>query len=467
METNLYNQVVRSELTAKIDDYLSGTPDNGSFSYKYTIPKFRVVLQQIATNIYMTIPKAANRLHLTDAPYDMFCIPYGELTIYRSGGADPIITSKEVAIDIAQAIQAQAGSGNLYDLQLLPYCPARYCINDSGLFNLPVTPNRVSLITDGVSYEEVSAAIWCSESTLEFKVWENNLFLSDLRPKSLKIDNETKVYRLCDPSYNNYFDFSLGKNGGFVSSWNIDCTYKPYSPYVHVAPDFRFMYGSDFNDCRGLVCGGEFSLPQITSAWADYQLQNKNYNEIFKRQIQNIDVNRKYERINDIFSAIAGSVSAGISGGSSGLMAGGIGGGIAGAAIGTGVSAIAGAADIGIKEALYQENKSYITDKYNFELGNIQAIPYGLTKVSAFTANNKIFPFLEIYEASDAEIEALGYQIDFQGMTLMIIGKIRDYIIPGSYIKGRVLRLDSLTTHEDQHMAVAINVELDKGVYFE
>lgn len=227
------------------------------------------------------------------------------------------------------------------------------------------------------------------------------------------------------------------------------------------------MYGSDFNDCRGLVCGGEFSLPQITSAWADYQLQNKNYNEIFKRQIQNIDVNRKYERINDIFSAVAGSVSAGVSGANTGLMASGVGGGIAGAAIGASVSAIAGAADVGIKEALYQENKSYIVDKYNFELGNIQAIPYGLTKVSAFTANNKIFPFLEIYEASDAEIEALGYQIDFQGMTLMIIGKIRDYIIPGSYIKGKVLRLDSLTTHEDQHMAVAINVELDKGVYFE
>jgi hypothetical protein len=415
----------------------------------------------------MSIPKAANRLHLTDAPYDMFCIPYGELTMYRTGGADPIITSKEVAIDIAQAIQAQAGAGNLYDLQLLPFCPARYCINDSGMFNLPVAGNRVSLITDGVSYEEVSAAIWCSESTLEFKIYENNLFLSDMRPKSLKIDNETKLYRLCDPSYNNYFDFSLSKNGGFVNWWNIDCTYKPYSPYIHVAPDFHFMYGSDFNDCRGLVCGGDFSLPQITSAWADYQLQNKNYNEIFKRQIQNIDVTRKYERVSDIVGAIAGAVGAGVSGGNAGAMAGGAVGGAVGAIAGTVISAGAGAADIYIKEKMYEEQKSFLTDKFNFELGNIQAIPYGLTKVSAFTANNKIFPFLEIYEASQQEIDALSLQIDYEGMTLMVIGNIRDYIIPGSYIKGRLIRLDSLNVHEDEHMASAINIELDKGVYFE
>ena len=468
METALYNQNVREELTAEIDDYLSGTPNQTSFEYKYTIPKYRVVLQQIATSIYMSIPKAANRLHLTDAPYDMFCIPYGELTIYRPGGVDPIVTSKEVAVDIAQAIQAQAGSGNLYDLQLLPYCPARYCINDSGLFNLPTASNRFSLITDGVEYEDVSVAIWCSESTLEFKVYESNLFLSDMRPKSLKIDNETKVYRLCDPSYNNYFDFSLSKNGGFVNWWNIDCTYKPYSPYIHIAPDFHFMYGQDFNDCRGLICGGDFSLPQITSAWADYQLQNKNYNEIFKRQIQNIDINRKYQRGAEIASAIAGTLQGGVSGANTGMMASGSPiGGVVGGVIGTALSAGTGIADVIISEKLYEENKSFFQDKFNFELGNIQAIPYGLTKVSAFTANNKIFPFIEIYEASAAEIEALSNQIDYQGMTIMVIGHIEDYMIPGSYIKGRLIRLPSSLAHEDEHMISAINIELDKGVYFE
>ena len=467
LETNLYNQNVRTELTAALD-YLSGTPDNSSYSYKYTIPKFRVVLQQIATSIYTSIPASANRLHLTDAPYDMFCIPYGTLTMYRTGGAPSIVSSKEVAVDIAQAIQAQAGSGNLYDLQLLPYCPARYCINDSGMFNLPSAANRFSVITDGVSYEDVSAMIWCSESTLEFKVWENDLFLSDMRPKSLKIDNETKVYRLCDPSYNNYFDFSLSKNGGFVNWWNIDCTYKPYSPYIHVAPDFHFMYGKDFNDCRGLICGGDFSLPQITSAWADYQLQNKNYNEIFKRQIQNIDVNRKFDRTSEIFSSIAGTVQGTVSGAATGLMSGaGPVAGVVGGVIGGATSAAAGIGDIILSEKRYEESKNFFQDKFNFELGNIQAIPYGLTKVSAFTANNKIFPFLEIYEASEAEIEALSNQIDYEGMTLMVIGHIEDYVIPGSYIKGRLIRLPSSLVHEDEHVISAINIELDKGVYFE
>lgn len=467
METTLTNQTVRTGLTTAISavPYVHGTPDNTTFKYKYTIPKYTVVLTQLEIQLQVTIPNKSNRFHLKDAPYDMFCIPYGELTMYN-GTMTPVVSSKEVAVDIAQAIQTQAGAGNLYDLQLLPFCPARYCINDSGLFNLPPA-GKWSPISNSQTYDVVSAMIWCTESNLEFQIYENDLFLSDMRPKSLKIDNETKLYRLCDPSYNNYFDFSLGKNGGFVNWWNIDCTYKPYSPYIHVAPDFHFMYGQDFNDCRGLVCGGDFSLPQITSAWADYQLQNKNYNEIFKRQIQNIDVTRKYERVSDIAGAIAGAVGAGVSGANTGLMAGGPIGGVVGGVAGTVVSGLMGAADVFHKEKLFEEQKSFLTDKFGYELGNIQAIPYGLTKVSAFTANNKIFPFLEIYEASTQEINALSLQIDYEGMTLMVIGNIRDYIIPGSYIKGRLIRLDSLNVHEDEHMASAINIELDKGVYFE
>ena len=228
------------------------------------------------------------------------------------------------------------------------------------------------------------------------------------------------------------------------------------------------MYGQDFNDARGLVCGGDYSLAQLSSAWANYQLQNKNYNEIFGRQLQNIDVHRKYERASDIVGAVAGAIGAGVSGANAGLMAGGAVGGVVGGVAGTVVSGLAGAADVVHKEKLYQEDRSYKKDLFEFNLGNIQAIPYGLTKVTALNANNKIWPFLEIYSASDEEIAAFQEQITYDGMTLMIIGKIPDYITNAhnadSYIKGRAVRLSDFG--EDDHMATSINDELNKGVYF-
>lgn len=83
---------------------------------------------------------------------------------------------------------------------------------------------------------------------------------------SMKVSNECDKYRLCSPNWSNFFDFSLAKNGGTVMSFNVDCSYKPFSPYIHINPDFKGLYGRDFNDARGLICGGEFSLPQVTSA---------------------------------------------------------------------------------------------------------------------------------------------------------------------------------------------------------
>ena len=78
---------------------------------------------------------------------------------------------------------------------------------------------------------------------------------------------------------------NAAKNGG-VSFFNIDCTYKPYNPYIHVNPNFGRLYGGDFDDSRGLIVGGDFSLPQTTSAWESYQLSNKNFQASFDRQIR-------------------------------------------------------------------------------------------------------------------------------------------------------------------------------------
>ena len=59
------------------------------------------------------------------------------------------------------------------------------------------------------------------------------------------------------------------------------------------------LSAGDFNDQRGLICGGDFSLPNVSDAWADYQMQNKNYQNIFDREVQSMEISNRYQRVSD------------------------------------------------------------------------------------------------------------------------------------------------------------------------
>jgi hypothetical protein len=95
-------------------------------------------------------------------------------------------------------------------------------------------------------------------------------------PLQRKVYGLTKFARICSPNYAGVFQFSPQKNDGFHYI-EINCTYKPFMPYIHLNPDFNGLYGQDFNDNRGLICGGDFSLARLNNAWEEFELQNKNY----------------------------------------------------------------------------------------------------------------------------------------------------------------------------------------------
>ena len=237
-----------------------------------------------------------------------------------------------------------------------------------------------------------------------------------------------------------------------------DWTYKPFNPYIHVNPNFKRMYGQDFNDARGLICAGDFSLPQVTNAWADYQLNNKNYENIFNREIQNLQVQQKVQRIGDIASVVSGAFGGAAAGG---LALGGV-----GAALGGVISAGAGAADAVINEKLRAEAMDYKRDMFGMQMGNIQALPSNITKTTAFTYNNKIFPILEYYTCTDEEKTALANKLKYNGMTVGRIGKISDYLTNANdqYIKGRIIRIEGVS--DDFHYYKAISDEIYKGAFF-
>ena len=110
-----------------------------------------------------------------------------------------------------------------------------------------------------------------------------------------------------------------------------------------------------------------------------------------------------------------------------------------------------------------EENRQYSIDMYSYNLQNIQAVPTSLTKTSALTYNTRVWPFIEYYTCTDAEKDALKDKIKYNGMTIMKVGKLNDYLLgEDNFYKGQLIRLNIKV---DSHMAYEIYNELNKGVY--
>lgn len=290
---------------------------------------------------------------------------------------------------------------------------------------------------------------------------------------AMKVDNECNLYRLVSPNYQGEFEFSLAKNGG-IDKFNVDCTYKPFNPYIHVNPNFKNLYGQDFDDSRGLICQGDYTVGMISDAWTQYEMQNKNYQSIFNRQIQNMDVEQRYQRIEEYANGIAGiakgAAIGAYGGGKIGNMAGGYGaqGAMLGGMLGTAFASGAEFLDVMLLNGRQTEAKSYAIDMYNYQLQNVKALPSSMTRCTALTHNNKLFPFVEIYSCTDEEKEALISKLKYDGMTINKIGQIQNYTdFGGRMVRGEVIRFDEADNKlkEDTHMANTIYEEIKKGVY--
>lgn len=284
---------------------------------------------------------------------------------------------------------------------------------------------------------------------------------------SRKLANECDLVRIVSQNYSAIFEFSPAKSGG-VDGFLADCTYKPWEPYIHILPKLKGLYGDNFvsiDDARGLICGGDMSLPQLSNEWANYQLQNKTYNEMFGRQLKNMDVQNDVNRQAALAQLLAAPITGGTAGAATVAK---LGGGLTGAIAGGLAGAIGGGITAGVDYAntlkLIEENRQYAIDMYGYNLQNIQAVPTSLTKTSALTYNTRVWPFIEYYTCTESERKALKDKIKYNGMTIMKVGQLSDYPLgEDNFYKGQVIRLPD--SGIDGHMAFEIYNELNKGVY--
>jgi hypothetical protein len=139
--------------------------------------------------------------------------------------------------------------------------------------------------------------------------------------------------------------------------------------------------------------------------------------------------------------------------------------GMAIGAVAGGVASLGGGiADLSTNQALRNEALDYAKDMYGYRLGNIQATPLSLTKVSSFDINNKIYPFVEYYTCTPVEKNALRNKIKYNGMTVMRIDTLNNFISnEESYVKGKLIRIED--TIEDYHIVNELGREVNLGFF--
>lgn len=447
----------------------SGTPAANTFYALINYVQYSVEYFE-RTDLTVTYNLIGETTLLTeDAPYNIFAIPYGQVDILNADGTLLVKTDEDLALATARAIQVNGGS-SIYDIQILPYFPLQELI-ENGKIRITDSAQYTSILQGSSTVKGVIFNVPKSKFTL-------NILHSIETPQTTiekKISNQCDRYRLCSPNFNGYFDFSSAKNNG-VQYFNVDCYYKPFQPYIHVNPYFSGLYGQDFDDPRGLICGGDFSISSISDAWEQYQIQNKNFQEIFDREKKNMDIQHQYQRTSGIINAVVGAAGGVTSGAIIGSMAGPVGTAI-GAIAGGISSAGAGVTDVLLSESLRTEAMNYKQDMFDYQLGNIQALPYSLTKVTSLNNNNKIFPLLEYYTCTDREKDAFAKKLAYNGMTVMVIDKPSKYINNNwtrtmsddtvleqkGYIKGSIIRIENL--NDEFHLLKSISDEFYKGVY--
>ena len=472
---SLFGSTAVDDIKTTLDNILSGYyiiakdyKNGGTLYSKLWYKTYDIVLTDI-TNGEAKISLTSgsddgDRTMLSDAPYYMFAIPYGKCRVQYYDSTNKItydfITNPNLAVNSATALMAKSKIYKITDIQMVPYCPRPDLIKlgSDGIPIINLNAENVSkadfdfIVSSPLNEKLCSVILWCTDSkgTINIPV---DIQVPD-NATDFKIENETTFYRLNSPNYNGVYEFKPTMNEG-VTQFNIDYWYKPGQPYIHVNPVFNNMYGYDSNDARGLICQGDFSLPQNTDQWTEYVRNNVNYQNSFNRSIQNQETNRKVERINQAVGIASNTIAGGLGGAQSGGAAGGVAGAVLGAA--------GGVADMALSEYSYKEQISYATDQFNYQLGNIKALAETITNVGSITPNNKIFPFLEKWSCTDEEKNALRAKLQYNGMTVGVIDSIQNYLRDEeSFIRAKLIRFSDTG---DMHLVATIAEELHKGVY--
>lgn len=429
-------------------------------------------------SVKLTIPAATERYHSPILPYDV--IAFNARTVkanYFYTQDDTIYSgiqdmSGALAEALATELSVKLAESEVYDIQLVPYYP-----NQNAISQLPGTGIKEYYISEDLDKrlpifsftgELVSQAYMLSTVEGRFNVGLSYrppaiIGSDELVPSKniwdFKVENECNMFRLVSPNWQGQFEFSATRNGG-ASSVEVLFKYKPFTPFIQVRPQFSQLYGASYQDARGLICGGDFSLPRLSNAWQNYEASNKNFQTIFDRQVENLETNQRLDRINQVAGILTNTANAALTAAKTS--------GGAGAILGSGASLGAGIFDFAISEARRTEVIDYTKDQFAAQMDNIRAMPNSIVNVGAQTPANTIWPVLEFYTCTEAERTAFRKKLLYNGMSIgrvdtlrPLLENMRPYVENGIatgeerfyYFQGRLIELNAGDAHEVTELA--------------
>lgn len=428
--------------------YYSNVANEEEMSYIAYGRYYQILLEEDTSTTSIVLDSVTSRTHCGQ-PYDIF---------YMQDSTK----ARQIASIIAARLYS---SGALYDLQLLPYAPST---TGAG------TPQSISYgggePVKLYWIKEVNATYPCTDYTKSYST-----------AIDYKVGCLCDTVRICSPNHANSWDFNPAQNGG-VSGFDIRCTFKPFAPYIHIKPIFKWMYGTAYTtDPRGLICGGSFAFPFVTDKWANYQINNSAYFNAYERDIENLSTTQKYERIRDVTNIVTGTLQGGATGAGLGnyISAGNAGATIAGGVAGGVASLAGGIADYYINEKLRNEAMDYRQDMFGFNSRNMIMSPRSLARTDSFDIDWNGPAYIEFYSASDGEKEAIKNKLKYNGWSLNVIVSTSntDWYTAGiktllnnartgqsNYVKGKLIYT---TQYDDTHVFNELANEWFKGFYWD
>lgn len=416
----------------------------------------------------VTIPKT-RAWNTVDSAYNIFAIPVGDYYSYTTSLTQ---TTYKANITLQQAVtigtlMCSTLAEGAYDLQYLPYISIQTSsLYDTtlraidGVYDITINDDTTHDIT------HIGAVLMLGRSSRRSTSvrlrWSgiDEIYYDGRTPMYQRKDNEFNMYRLASPNQASAFEFSPVRNGGF-SMLSLYVALKPQTPYIRVAPVFNGLYGNNFNDGRGLICGGDFSLTMVNDAWQTFQVQNKNYQLMFDRNIQSMEINAAM----DIYRAAQPNTGRLV-----GDAVGAVGNYMSGNYVGMGENIIDAVGSR--KQTLTNTAMSIISnvdridnakDQFQYQIGNIQALPQTLTKLSAVTPDFMIYPQLEVYSGTSQEWANLESSIEYNGIEINMMTQLS--VFDHGFIRGTIIKFPE-DMHISDEQAAAINAELNTGIYY-
>lgn len=340
------------------------------------------------------------------------------------------------------AINSATDTGKILDVQFLPFSMAT-ATNEN--FKINDTPIK---------------AMFLDADDLEF--YTN---MTDLT----EINKECDTIKIVSPSRASQYLFRPYNNDG-IMEFRTKITLRPYNTIIYVRPSTKGLLMYDYDDKDCLIISEDFSLTAVTSEWTNYIYNNRNYNDVFERQIQGREFERTWERkIEEAQKKSDEWTSRNISAQKASTYTGNL----------PIISSVAGAIgtafqdqtylqmaqiDRQYNEATYQEGIQLSRDLFEMQLENIQSQPIVPSKISTLDA--KLLPgvYLEYYSSNPSELQAINDFYKFNGNRVDAYGTFSQYL--GWFVRGKIIISQFYTQPELDELNRRLGMGIFTGVEY-